>query len=105
MIYEVNFSLRNRNNTNCKKIASNLKKGDILVLSGNLGAGKTKFTEGILSYFGLQNEISSPTFTIVNEYETEKFPLFHFDVYRLEDVDEFSAIGGEEYFDKRCLHY
>ncbi|HIU51819.1 MAG TPA: tRNA (adenosine(37)-N6)-threonylcarbamoyltransferase complex ATPase subunit type 1 TsaE [Candidatus Merdicola faecigallinarum] len=88
-----------------KKIASNLKKGDILVLSGNLGAGKTKFTEGILSYFGLQNEISSPTFTIVNEYETEKFPLFHFDVYRLEDVDEFSAIGGEEYFDKRCLHY
>ena len=88
-----------------KKIASNLKKGDILVLSGNLGAGKTKFTEGILSYFGLQNEISSPTFTIVNESETEKFPLFHFDVYRLEDVDEFSAIGGEEYFDKRCLHY
>ena len=88
-----------------KKIASNLKKGDILVLSGNLGAGKTKFTEGILSYFGLQNEISSPTFTIVNEYETEKFPLFHFDVYRLEDVDEFSAIGGEEYLDKRCLHY
>ena len=88
-----------------KKIASNLKKGDILVLSGNLGAGKTKFTEGILSYFGLQNGISSPTFTIVNEYETEKFPLFHFDVYRLEDVDEFSAIGGEEYFDKRCLHY
>ena len=88
-----------------KKIASNLKKGDILVLSGNLGAGKRKFTEGILSYFGLQNEISSPTFTIVNEYETEKFPLFHFDVYRLEDVDEFSAIGGEEYFDKRCLHY
>ena len=88
-----------------KKIASNLKKGDILVLSGNLGAGKTKFTEGILSYFGLQNEISSPTFTIVNEYEAEKFPLFHFDVYRLEDVDEFSAIGGEEYFDKRCLHY
>ena len=88
-----------------KKIASNLKKGDILVLSGNLGAGKTKFTEGILSYFGLQNEISSPTFTIVNEYETEKFPLFHFDVYRLEDVDEFSASGGEEYFDKRCLHY
>ena len=87
-----------------KKIASNLKKGDILVLSGNLGAGKTKFTEGILSYFGLQNEISSPTFTIVNEYETEKFPLFHFDVYRLEDVDEFSAIGGEEYFAKRYLY-
>ena len=81
-----------------KKIASNLKKGDILVLSGNLGAGKTKFTEGILSYFGLQNEISSPTFTIVNEYETEKFPLFHFDVYRLEDSNE--NIGIEEYFDK-----
>ena len=50
-----------------EKIAAKLKKGDIIVLSGELGAGKTKFTEGILTYFGLQNEISSPTFTIVNE--------------------------------------
>ncbi len=83
-----------------KQIAKQLKKGDILVLSGELGAGKTKFTEGLLSYFGLENEISSPTFTIVNEYDTKPVPLYHFDVYRLNDPDEFYAIGGEEYFQK-----
>lgn len=83
-----------------KKIAANLKKGDIIVLTGDLGSGKTKLTEGILTYFGLQDEISSPTFTIVNEYDTEKFKIFHFDVYRLADIDEFYAIGGEEYFEQ-----
>lgn len=83
-----------------KKIASQLKKGDIIILLGDLGSGKTKLTEGILSYFGLQNEISSPTFTIVNEYDTEKLKIFHFDLYRLADIDEFFAIGGEEYFEK-----
>ena len=83
-----------------KKIASNLKKGDIIVLSGELGSGKTKFTEGVLTYFDLQKEISSPTFTIVNEYNTPKLNLYHFDVYRLNDIDEFIAIGGEEYFEK-----
>lgn len=83
-----------------KKIAEKLKMGDIIVLSGDLGSGKTKLTEGILSFFGLENEISSPTFTIVNEYQTPSFPIYHFDVYRLADVDEFIAIGGEEYFEK-----
>ena len=83
-----------------KKIASKLNKGDVIVLTGDLGAGKTKFTEGILTYFGLENEISSPTFTIVNEYTNKDVNIYHFDVYRLEDVDEFYAIGGEEYFEK-----
>lgn len=83
-----------------KKIASKLNKGDVIVLSGDLGSGKTKLTEGILTYFGLQDEISSPTFTIVNEYDTEEFKIFHFDVYRLADIDEFYAIGGEEYFEQ-----
>lgn len=81
-----------------KKLASYLNIGDIIILSGELGAGKTKFTEGFLSYFGLENEVSSPTFTIVNEYKNNNITIFHFDVYRLEDVDEFYAIGGEEYF-------
>ena len=80
------------------KLASKLKIGDVIVLTGELGAGKTKFTEGFLKYFGLENELSSPTFTIVNEYKNEKTTIYHFDVYRLEDVDEFYAIGGEEYF-------
>lgn len=83
-----------------KELASKLKKGDIIVLSGDLGSGKTKFTEGILTYFGLEEEISSPTFTIVNEYNTEDLNIYHFDVYRLNDIDEFRAIGGEEYFEK-----
>lgn len=83
-----------------KNIASQLKLGDIIILSGDLGSGKTKFTEGILSYFNLQDEISSPTFTIVNEYYAENINIYHFDVYRLEDIDEFYAIGGEEYFNK-----
>lgn len=81
-----------------KKIAKNLKPGDVIVLTGELGSGKTKFTEGFLSYFNLENELSSPTFNIVNEYDTPNFPIYHFDVYRLEDIDEFYAIGGEEYF-------
>ena len=80
--------------------AKNLKKGDIIILSGELGSGKTKFVQGVLKYFGLENEISSPTFTIVNEYSNYNINIYHFDLYRLEDIDEFYAIGGEEYFDK-----
>lgn len=83
-----------------KNLASKLNIGDVVVLTGELGAGKTKFTEGFLSYFGLEDEISSPTFTIVNEYKNDKASIYHFDVYRLEDSDEFYAIGGEEYFEK-----
>lgn len=60
--------------------------------------GKTKFVQGILEYFGLENEISSPTFTIVNEYHKNDTNIYHFDVYRLADVDEFYAMGGDEYF-------
>lgn len=71
---------------------------------GDLGTGKTKFTEGVLKYFGKESEISSPTFTIINEYNTDDVNIYHFDVYRLEGIDEFYAIGGEEYFDKGiCL--
>lgn len=87
-----------------KFLASKLHNGDVVVLSGDLGSGKTKLTEGILSYFGLQDEISSPTFTIVNEYKSPLSTIYHFDVYRLADLDEFYAIGGDEYFDKGiCL--
>ena len=86
------------------KIATKLNKKDIIVLTGELGSGKTKFVQGILKYFGLENQISSPTFTIVNEYYSDKINIYHFDVYRLADIDEFYAIGGEEYFGKGiCL--
>ena len=79
-------------------LASKLHVGDVVVLTGDLGSGKTKFTEGFLKYFNLDKEISSPTFTIVNEYKNNDIKIYHFDVYRLSDSDEFYAIGGEEYF-------
>ena len=79
------------------EFASKLDRHSIIVLSGDLGSGKTKFTEGVLKHFGLEDEISSPTFTIVNEYDAKDFKIFHFDLYRLADVDEFYAMGGEEY--------
>ena len=82
------------------QFASKLQLGNIIILSGDLGAGKTKFTQGILKYFNLENEISSPTFTIVNEYTDSTIPIYHFDVYRLADIEEFYAIGREEYFSK-----
>ena len=81
-----------------KDFASKLNKGDIIVLSGELGSGKTKFVQGVLEYFGLADEISSPTFTIVNEYIRDDTNIYHFDVYRLADTDEFYAMGGDEYF-------
>ncbi len=79
--------------------ASKLQKGDIIVLNGDLGAGKTAFVSGFLSFYGKENEASSPTFTLVNEHNlTKELNLYHFDVYRLETSDEFLAIGGDEYF-------
>ncbi len=94
------FISHNENET--KKIAfflaSKLQRGDIVVLSGDLGSGKTKFTEGFLSYWGLEDEISSPTFTIVNEHKKGDTNIYHLDVYRLADMGEFYSIGGTEYF-------
>lgn len=93
---------KNENETKefAKKLASILNRGDLIILSGDLGAGKTKFVEGILANFNMQNEISSPTFTIVNEYHNDQIDIFHFDLYRLGDIYEFENIGGEEYFQK-----
>ena len=75
-----------------KSLAKLLNKGDTVVLTGELGSGKTKFTEGFLSYYNLQDEISSPTFNIVNEYKTPFSTIYHFDVYRLFDINEFYEI-------------
>ena len=84
-----------------KELAKVLNKGDVVILNGDLGAGKTALVTGVASYWGKENEVSSPTFTIINEIVLkEDLSLFHFDVYRLVDEDEFYAIGGEEYFDK-----
>ena len=98
---EFMFEYISHNEEETKKIAttlaSKLKTGDIVVLSGDLGSGKTKFTEGFLSFWNLQDEISSPTFTIVNEYDSGRLKLNHFDVYRVSDPDEIYAIGFDDY--------
>mgnify|MGYP004563638745 CR=1 FL=1 len=102
----LNLTSKSSNDTMniAKSLAKSLSSGDTVVLTGELGSGKTKFTEGFLSYFGLENEISSPTFNIVNEYSKNSVNIYHFDVYRLSDIEEFYAIGGEEYFEKGiCL--
>lgn len=82
-----------------KAFAKNIQKSDILVLNGELGTGKTVFMSGIAKYFNIENQISSPTFTIVNEYILQNSDkIFHFDVYRLEDEIDFLDSIGTEYF-------
>ncbi len=77
-------------------VASNLKPGDVICLGGDLGAGKTAFAKGLIKSLGVVDHVTSPTFTIVNEYDG-KWPVYHFDVYRINDVEEMFEIGFEEY--------
>lgn len=79
------------------KFAEVLKPGDILALKGDLGAGKTAFTAGIVKGLGSKNNVSSPTFTIVNEYLNGRIPIYHFDLYRLGSEDDLYDIGIDEY--------
>lgn len=81
------------------EIAQYLKATDVIVLNGELGSGKTVFMQGIAKYFGVQDEVSSPTFTIVNEYLAKDTNIYHFDVYRLEDENQFMDTIGTEYFE------
>lgn len=79
-------------------IAKFLQAGDVIVLNGDLGAGKTTFTKGIASGLGISDVIKSPTFTIIREYQEGRLPLYHMDVYRLENGGG-EELGLEEYFD------
>ncbi|WP_317368113.1 tRNA (adenosine(37)-N6)-threonylcarbamoyltransferase complex ATPase subunit type 1 TsaE [uncultured Tyzzerella sp.] len=79
-------------------IAKNAKSGDIYCLCGDLGTGKTQFSKGFSKGLLIEEDITSPTFTIVNEYDKGKLPFYHFDVYRINDVEELYDIGYEEYF-------
>ncbi len=72
--------------------------GTIIALTGDLGAGKTTLTKAIAKGLGITETITSPTFTIVKEYQSGRLPLFHFDVYRIGDIDEMYELGYEEYF-------
>lgn len=76
---------------------------NILLLKGNLGAGKTTFTQFLLKKMGSEDEVNSPTYSIVNEYSTPQGKVFHFDLYRLKNIDEVYDIGIEEYLDNAFL--
>ena len=79
-------------------MAMDSKPGDIICLSGNLGVGKTVFTKGFARGLGITEPVVSPTFTIVQVYEDGRMPLYHFDVYRIDDPDEMDEIGYEDCF-------
>ena len=81
-----------------KALGEKASPGQIYTLDGDLGTGKTVFTQGVAAGLGITEAISSPTFTIIQEYDTGRLPLYHFDVYRLGDVDEMDEIGYEDYF-------
>ena len=81
-----------------KELAGSAQKGDIFALVGDLGVGKTAFTKGFAEGLGISEPITSPTFTIVQIYESGRLPLYHFDVYRIGDISEMDEIGYEDYF-------
>ena len=81
-----------------RRLGKCCNSGDIILLEGNLGAGKTVFTKGFGKGLGIDDTISSPTFTIMQIYNTGRIPLYHFDVYRIADIAEMDEIGYEDYF-------
>ena len=88
-----------------KRLGAEAKPGDVYTLVGDLGVGKTVFTQGIAEGLGITEPVSSPTFTIVQVYEEGRMPFYHFDVYRIGDIEEMDEIGYEDYFygDGLCM--
>ena len=81
-----------------KKIGTNAEPGQIYTLTGDLGVGKTVFTQGVAAGLGITEPVNSPTFTIIQEYEDGRLPFYHFDVYRIGDIEEMEEIGYDDYF-------
>ena len=82
-----------------RTVAAALRRGDVLALCGDLGAGKTHFVKGLAAGLGTSASVTSPTFTLLHEYPGGRLPLFHFDFYRLDHADEALKIGLDEYLD------
>ena len=81
-----------------RTIGMNAKPGQIYTLTGDLGVGKTVFTQGVAAGLGITEPVNSPTFTIIQEYEDGRLPFYHFDVYRIGDLEEMEEIGYDDYF-------
>ena len=88
-----------------RKLAREARPGDVYTLVGDLGVGKTVFTQGIAQGLGIEEPICSPTFTIVQVYEEGRMPFYHFDVYRIGDIEEMDEIGYEDYEEILPDHY
>lgn len=88
-----------------RSVAATLQRGDVLALRGDLGAGKTHFVKGLVAGLGAETAVTSPTFTLIHEYPGGRFPIYHFDFYRLDDEDEALKIGLDEYLygDGACV--
>lgn len=82
------------------RLADRMQGGEVVAFTGDLGAGKTAFVSGMAQALGIEERVTSPTFTIVNEYEGGRLPLFHFDMYRLGSADELFLIGWEDYLSR-----
>ena len=82
-----------------KLLGENAGQGEVYALIGDLGAGKTVFTKGVAQGLGIEEPVNSPTFTILQIYEEGRIPLFHFDVYRIEEPEEMEEVGFDEYID------
>lgn len=81
-----------------RQLGLSAKAGDIYTLTGDLGVGKTVFTQGIAKGLGIQEQVNSPTFTIIQIYDSGRLPFYHFDVYRIGDIEEMDEIGYEDCF-------
>ena len=81
-----------------RKIGLQARPGQVYTLTGDLGVGKTVFTQGVAAGLGITEPVNSPTFTIVQVYEEGRLPLYHFDVYRIGDIEEMEEIGYDDYF-------
>ncbi|MBO5292053.1 MAG: tRNA (adenosine(37)-N6)-threonylcarbamoyltransferase complex ATPase subunit type 1 TsaE [Lachnospiraceae bacterium] len=81
-----------------EELGRQAEAGDVYTLIGDLGVGKTVFTQGVARGLGIEEPVSSPTFTIVQVYEEGRLPFYHFDVYRIGDIEEMDEIGYEDYF-------
>lgn len=81
-----------------RQIGQQVEAGEIYTLIGDLGVGKTVLTQGVAAGLGIEEPVNSPTFTIVQIYESGRLPFYHFDVYRIGDIEEMEEIGYEDYF-------
>ena len=94
------FTVKNPEETEklAERFAKNAEPGTVIAMNGDLGAGKTTFTKALAKGLGIEETVTSPTFNIVKEYRGGRLPLYHFDVYRIEDPEEMYELGYEEYF-------